>query len=158
MRSTCATHSAHERPPVSSHTALNHSHVLCGIAYLAAQRLVLICRLVCGHSTRHKRMDRASSHQIGDELSGSVTSQLRHTSRTSEVIATASTRWSQTESADGQSVYRKRTVSRSLIPAGESSPGHGTRERPNLSCSCISANARETFFPGHWNRWTLADI
>src|SRR5665213_2559011 len=103
MRSTCATHSAHERPPVSSHTALNHSHVLCGIAYLAAQRLVLICRLVCGHSTRHKRMDRASSHQIGDELSGSVTSQLRHTSRTSEVIATASMRWSQTESADGQS-------------------------------------------------------
>jgi hypothetical protein len=41
-------------------------------------------------------------------------------------------------------------VSRSLIPAGESSPGHGTRERPNLSCSCISANARETFFLGHW--------
>ena len=31
--------------------------------------------------------------------------------------------------ADGQSVCRKSTVSRSLIPAGESSPGHGTRER-----------------------------
>ena len=47
---------------------------------------------------------------VGHGLSSGALSKLQHTARTPEPAATAPTRCSQTESADGQSAYRWHTV------------------------------------------------